>query len=166
MNNNENTSNFHKSEWYFPKEVRTPNIEEDIGKYLSSVILSEYISCKKQDVKDKIVRVTEMLEFIDHISSISSELKKLDKPTCEFVDGEWYKVSHITYNSHDYSGFDYDCEALVLYLLLSLIDTCVGQAEYKDYVDYIESEFKEDNIAKENVVEKLKQHKELYGLSC
>lgn len=155
---------FNESEWNFPKSVSTPDIEEDIEKYLSNDILIKFRSCDEKETRKKVIRVTEMLEFIDHLNSISSHLVSLDKPTYSVVGDRIYKDSHIEFASHDFSGFNYDCEALILYLLLSLIDTCVGQEKYVDCADFISDKL-DDNCNKKDVIELLNQHKEQFGLS-
>lgn len=141
-------SSFNQSDWSFPKKVQTPNIKEDIKTYLSDDILSKFNACTNQEVKDKIVRVTEMLEFIGHLNAISGFLHSKDKKEVKCVGNNIYVISHIEFESHDYSGFDYDCEALTIYLLLSLIDTCVGQKNCsarkfkKAFTDFISPDLK------------------------
>lgn len=158
-------SSFNQSDWSFPKKVQTPNIKEDIKTYLSDDILSKFNACTNQEVKDKIVRVTEMLEFIGHLNAISGFLHSKDKKEVKCVGNNIYVISHIEFESHDYSGFDYDCEALTIYLLLSLIDTCVGQEKYVTTKDYIAKELKENNNNKDEVIDLLEQYNDKYGLS-
>lgn len=157
-------SNFNQSEWGFPKKVQTPNIEEDIEKYLSKAILSKYSACTNKETKDKIVRVTEMLEFIDHLDSISAYLHSIDKKELKIIGGVHNIISHIEFHAHDYSGFDFDCEALKVYLLLSLIDTCMGQEKHLPPKDFLKKELKESN-SKVEVIDLLEQYDDKYGLS-
>ena len=60
--------------WIKPSVVSTPNIEDDIRNLLSEDILSMYQECPDADKRKRIVRITEMLDYANHLSAFSSFL--------------------------------------------------------------------------------------------
>lgn len=151
--------------WKHPKTIETPQIEEDIKKYLSLEILDLYNKCDKKEIKKRIIRTVEMLDLIEHLKVIGSKLAKLDKPITRMEGQYCYKVSNILLWNHEFSGMPYDISALRMYLLLSVIDACSDAHKYK-YIkcsDYINK--KNDYQTPEDVIRKIKLYEEVYGLS-
>lgn len=99
--------------WIKPSVVSTPNIEDDIRNLLSEDILSMYQECPDADKRKRIVRITEMLDYANHLSAFSSFLCRINKPTRRIVGNIQYIDDHIDFEGHDYSGCEFDIEAMV-----------------------------------------------------
>jgi hypothetical protein len=157
---------FNINNWKHPKTIVTPQIEEDIKKYLSPETLNLYNKCDDMEIRERIKRTVEMLDLVDHLDVIGKELAKLDKPSIRTKDGLIYKDSHIILWEHDFSGIPYDISALRMYLLLSVIDAC-SDAHKNEYIkcsDHIINK-KNDYRSPEDVIREIELYEEEYGLS-
>lgn len=77
-----------------------------------------------------------------------------------------YIDDHISFNVHDYSGCEYDIDALVYYLYVSIIDTSmVKTSVYIKLEDFFNEHIKENCVSKMEVLSLCKEYNELYGLS-
>lgn len=156
---------FNINNWKHPKTIETPQIEEDIKKYLSPEILDLYNNCNDTEIQNRVKRTAEMLDLVEHLDVIGKELAKLDKSSIRTKDGLFYKDSHIILWEHDFSGIPYDISALRMYLLLSVIDAC-SDAHKNEYIkcsDYINK--RNDYETPEDVISEIKKYDEKYGLS-
>lgn len=162
---------FKKEDWLIPSMVRTPDIEVDIDKYLGNEILENWRKSKDKDITNSIVFITERLDFICHLNAFrnyainNSERKIL-------IDGEG--VVQLKYkffmDNHDYSGVQYDIEALVLYLILSCIDAIQSQPDYLSAFEWLSGKTSRyENQPKDKIkgllMEDKAQYDDLYGLS-
>lgn len=73
-------------------------------------------------------------------------------------------------DGHDYSGVQFDIEALVLYLLMTCIDAIQTQPKYHSAFDWLRNNVaKYEHQTKENIIDLLgkdqAEYDELYGLS-
>jgi len=62
---------FQPFDWDGPRKVQTPNIEDDIKKYLGEDLLEKWTITTDIELKQKIIIVAERLDFISHLKSIA-----------------------------------------------------------------------------------------------
>lgn len=152
--------------WIKPAVVSTPNIEYDIRNLLSDDILRLYQECADKDKRNRIVRIAEMLDYANHLSAFTSFLNAINKPTYRKVGNLVYKDDHIEFEGHDYSGCEFDIEAMIYYLQVSIIDTCMAKSEnYHSVKDFLNGKVKGENVSKAELLTLCDEYTELYGLS-
>lgn len=152
--------------WINPAVVSTPNIEEDIRNLLSDDILEMYQESSDKDRRYRIVRITEMLDFANHMSAFSSHLCSINKPKNRTVGEITYKDDHIEFDGHDYSGCEFDIEAMIYYLYVSIIDTCMAKSDkYHPVKEFLDGKLKGENVSKAEVLTFCDEYTEQYGLS-
>lgn len=152
--------------WKIPNSVITPNLEEDIEKLLSKEVLELYLACTDNEKCDRIKRITEMFDLIEHLLHFRGYLISINRPTTRIENGKIYKDDHISFNGHDYSGCEYDIDALVYYLYVSIIDTSMAKTSvYIKLEDFINERIKENCVSKMEILSLCKEYNELYGLS-
>ena len=151
--------------WLVPKIVSTPNIDDDIKKLLSNDILNKFNSFQgDENVKKKIIRITEMLDLCNHLTNFMKYLYSIDKPTCS----EAQVRSNIKFANYDFSGCQYDLEALILYSYLSIIDTCTSTVKRPDILPYIKDKRKDklsDTISMTELEQICQKYSNDYSLS-
>lgn len=152
--------------WIKPSVVSTPNIEDDIRNLLSEDILSMYQECPDADKRKRIVRITEMLDYANHLSAFSSFLCRINEPTSRIVGNIQYIDDHIEFEGHDYSGCEFDIEAMVYYLYVSIIDTCMAKSDtFYPVKSFLDNKIKGDTVSKSELLTLCDEYMELYGLS-
>ena len=152
--------------WIKPSVVSTPNIEDDIRNLLSEDILSMYQECPDADKRKRIVRITEMLDYANHLSAFSSFLCRINEPTSRIVGNIQYIDDHIEFEGHDYSGCEFDIEAMVYYLYVSIIDTCMAKSDtFYPVKSFLDNKIKGDTLSKSELLTLCDEYMELYGLS-
>lgn len=151
--------------WKTSKQVETPNIEDDIRRLLSGDVLKVYQQAD-ENVKKRITRITELLDLVDHLDNFKNYLCKIDKPEHLKKENVIYKISHIEFDGHNYSGCQYDIEALIYYLYVSIIDTCMGPNTYKSVHDFMDEKTKNtDDYGCKDILTWCHEYQETYGLS-
>ncbi len=120
---------------YAPPTIRTPDLLEDIQKFVDPNASTEMFARLPEHAKRKVTVVVERMEFIDHLHVVSVNLlkRRRDDVTCrEREDGSIVEVVnfHMSLWNHDFAGFDFDVEALSIYLYLTCVDTIQGQEEH------------------------------------
>lgn len=156
---------FNSAEWYFPKKITNPNMGNDIKEFLGYEIFKKYQNGNPSYCY-KVERVTDMLEFVDHIMSISSFLKQKNNPTKEIRGNEIIITDQISFEGHDYSGFEWDVEALTLFLYVSIIDTTIAKSTYLPVATYIAKCIEDGkSFNNECIIEELQRYEHEYGLS-
>lgn len=152
--------------WIKPSVVSTPNIEDDIRNLLSEDILSMYQECPDADKRKRIVRITEMLDYANHLSAFSSFLCRINKPTSRIVGNIQYIDDHVDFEGHDYSGCEFDIEAMVYYLYVSIIDTCMAKSDtFYPVKSFLDNRIKGETVSKSELLILCDEYTELYGLS-
>lgn len=152
--------------WIKPSVVSTPNIEDDIRNLLSEDILSMYQECPDADKRKRIVRITEMLDYANHLSAFSSFLCRINEPTSRIVGNIQYIDDHIEFEGHDYSGCEFDIEAMVYFLYVSIIDTCMAKSDtFYPVKSFLDNKIKGDTVSKSELLTLCDEYMELYGLS-
>ena len=115
-----------------PRWVSTPNREEDVNRYF--VVEGDRepdLEDLSKDDRKKLTLLAERLEFIEHMQVIAKKFRCLrkEKRHVEKLDEHHVKVTvnyEIALWDHDFAGVDFDIEALVLYLMLTCVDTVKG----------------------------------------
>lgn len=162
---------FKREEWLVPSEVETPNIEDDIQQYLGDEILEKWKVSSNADTKKAIVFITERLDFISHLNTFREyAIKNSTKQPLLKSNGELWVTYNFEMDGHDFSGIQFDIEALVLYLLMTCIDAIQTQPKYHSAFEWLLNRTDDYvNKSKDQFVELLKkdqnQYDELYGLS-
>ena len=67
--------------WKIPKQIFTPNLEADISRLLPTEISQLFRQCTDQGKIARIRRITEMLDFSDHLLNFREYLLNINKPT-------------------------------------------------------------------------------------
>lgn len=152
--------------WKIPKQITTPNIEDDIERLLSTEILQLFKLCEDKQKKMRLHRIVEMLDFADHLMNFSEYLKSINKPTIRIKNGKCVVKDNIRFNEHDYSGCKFDIEAFVYYTYVSVIDTSMAKnSTYLLIKNFLEKEISEKPITKDDVLALCDKYNEVYGLS-
>lgn len=152
--------------WIKPTVVCSPNIEADIRNLLSEDILKLYQVCTDTEKSKRIVRITEMLDYASHLSAFSTYLCSINKPTYRTEGEITYKDDHIEFEGHDYSGCEFDIEAMIYYLYVSIIDACMAKSDkYHSVKEFLDSKLKSENVTKAEVLTFCDEYTEQFGLS-
>lgn len=134
-----------KQEWWAPKHVETPNILEDIKKYCGLSFTQEEIDSLPQGVQRKLRVLAERLEFIAHLMVLREFVERNQRSNVDIatvvLDRQEFTQITKTYtfvlNGHDLAGVNFDIEALVFYLLLTVVDTVKGKENYIDPFEWL-----------------------------
>lgn len=152
--------------WKVPKQVVTPNLEKDVKNLLSTEILQLFKQCTDDDKKAHIRRITEMLDFSDHLLNFRKYLININKPTIRVENNKAFREDHIQFKGHDYSGCEFDIEALVFYMYVSIIDTSMAKSSsYVSIKKFLEKEISEKTVAKDKILALCDKYDAAYGLS-
>lgn len=160
------STKFDKENWCFPKYITNPCQDDDIEKYLSSKVLELYNKSENKTWKGKIERIATMLEFAGHLENLSSYMVSQDTPITEKLGDETITHSHISFNNHDYSGIQWDIEAQVFYMYVSIIDTLANSSKYMSPADYVQKYYDISKHGNKNgIINLLNKYSEEMGLS-
>lgn len=130
--------------WLAPRRVETPCVAVDVATYIDPDFTSDALGSLSLDCQQKLTVLTERLEFIDHLSRLSEMLQtyKTVKVTDMHVGtGDIKRTESYTtvINGHDFAGFDFDADALIVYLLLTCIDTLKGQKQLMSAFEWLKA---------------------------
>lgn len=129
--------------WLAPRRVETPDIVADIAQFIDSSFTKEDFELLDPNSKKKAIILTERLEFIDHLAVVSHMMQRhkmvtvSDSPLGNGMIKRTEKYS-IVIDDHDFAGFDFDVDALAIYLLLSCVDTVKGQPSYTNVFEWLQ----------------------------
>ena len=152
--------------WKIPKQVVTPDLENDIERLLSSEILRLYKQSDDGEKKARIQRITEMLDFLDHLLNFKEFLVSINKPRKRVKDDKIFIDDDIRFKGPDYSGCEFDIEALIYYMYVSIIDTSMAKKNAcKTPKDFMNANISTENTTKSEVLALCDKHIEQYGLS-
>ena len=152
--------------WKIPKQITTPNFEDDIERLLSTEILRLFKLCDDKEKKMRLHRIVEMLDFADHLMNFSEYLKSINKPTIRIENGTCEVKDNIRFNEHDYSGCEFDIEAFVYYTYVSVIDTSMAKSTtYVSPKSFFMKNIHEGNITKAKVLTLCDEYNKTHGLS-
>lgn len=160
---------FNQKDWLAPKIVRTPNIEDDIKRHLGSEVL-ELWRKSTDDIRKTIVFIVERLDFISHLKAFGKYTSDKSEKVFQKISNTEYEVEYkFEWEGHDYSGVQFDIEALILYLLLTCIDAIQSQAKYKNPFEWLKERItlyqhkNEDEISRQLDIDENK-YGEKFGL--
>lgn len=163
---------FNKEEWLAPQIVKTPDVENDIKQYLGDDVLAIWEKLADEDeIKKVTIFIVERLDFISHLKAFAKYVSENSEKNIFIEKGNQLCVKYkFEWEGHDYSGVQFDIEALVLYLLLSCIDAVQSQPEYKNAFDWLmeKSDFyqnKERNEIRGQLKIDKEEYNEKFGLS-
>ena len=127
--------------WLAPRRVETPDIVADIAQYIVSFTKEDF-ELLDDDSKKKASLLAERLEFVEHLSVVSNMMQKHKTVTVSDIplgDGITKRIEKysIVIANHDFAGFEFDVDALAIYLLLSCIDTVKGQSRYTNVFEWL-----------------------------
>jgi len=152
--------------WKIPKQVMTPNIEDDIGRLLSTELLQLFLLCEDIEKKKRLHRIVEMLDFANHLMNFCEYLKSINKPITRKYNGKCEVKNNIRFNEHDYSGCEFDIEAFIYYTYVLVIDTSMAKsATYVSLKSFFEKSIHEANITKAKVLTLCDEYNRTHGLS-
>lgn len=125
------------NEWLAPCYVETPDIVADIAQLIYPEFTGTIFNTLKSDNRDKLTVLAERLEFIEHLTKVVMLLEKrksvkTKKTLLSENRDRITKTYSIMLDGHEFAGFDFDSDALSVYLLLTCIDTIKGQPSYVD----------------------------------
>lgn len=160
--------------WLAPKKISTPNLIDDIEKYLGKSISDKYVTLDS-DLKSKVRVLTERLEFVDHLFVFAEFVKRNSSIKNESIEEKTINGDKVRIVKRDFefilykkdlAGANFDIEALIFYLLVTCVDTLKGQPTYVDPFDWLKNELDVKNNDIQEHLESLKEkYKEEFGLS-
>ena len=126
-----------------PRWVSTPNLQEDVDR-LFCLKEGEHTDLAAMDPaqKDKVTVLAERLEFVEHLTVIATEFRKRTTRTRRHTRLDEKRIlvtdtCRLELWGHDFAGADFDLEALILYLLITCIDTIKGQPLFVSAFDWM-----------------------------
>mgnify|MGYP006971749813 CR=1 FL=1 len=154
--------------WRAPHVVKTPKIVPDIAKYIDKDVTQEKYNGLDANTQRRLDVLAERLEFIDHLSTLSELLVRHQSASADHppLAGEETKVVteySAIIGGHDFAGFNFDADALIVYLLLTCVDTVKGKAKYMDVFDWLKGRQPEEYRADWDKLSD--EYKQAYGLS-
>lgn len=132
------------NEWLAPRHVETPNIVADIAQFIYPGFTQVIFDGLELNERNKLTVVAERLEFIEHLAKVAALIAKHKSVTTDKkppADGRIEVVVRysIKIEGHEFAGFDFDSDALSIYLLLTCIDTIKGQPNYINVFDWLKN---------------------------
>jgi hypothetical protein len=134
------------NEWLAPQYVETPDVVADITQYIDSSFTAAMQDNMDTQTFRKLTVIAERLEYIDHLTTLSQCLLRhrcVTRSSTSLGDGT-IKVTDkysIMIGGHDFAGFDLDTDALIIYLLLTCIDTVKGQEKSVSAFEWLKQRF-------------------------
>lgn len=151
--------------WKYSKHVETPDIKEDIKELLSMDVLYSFCQCTNEESKRIVIKVVELLDLIKHMEHFRELLQKNSTTSHRESNGKNFNDNHAFVDGIDFSGCQYDIEALVIYLYVSCIEGCTQTNAFRTISDYFKNNLNEDEkYNKSDVLNICAKHSELYGL--
>lgn len=125
---------------YTQAAIETPEPGTDLQRLLFPQQPLDEVQKKFSAIADAAERrailvVVERLKFIDHLEAIKTQFRNQQKTTTssDTLGDDMVKVTEepsLNIWGHDFADADWDIEACQVYLLLTCIDTMMGQPEY------------------------------------
>lgn len=151
--------------WKYSKQIETPNIEDDIRDLLSEEVFTLYNKCNSEEIKHTVNRVVELLDLIRHLEQFRELLIRNSKKSYRFEDGKHYIDDHTFIDDIDFSGCQFDIEALVIYLFVSCIEGCT-QSKFITIKEFLNKELSDnEQYSKRDIINLCDTHSDTYGLN-
>jgi hypothetical protein len=158
-----------------PPEVTDPDIAETLHSILpkfSCEVVRSFINSCDEEAKEKLRVIVDRIEFVQKLRYFKQFLEKRKSIPKKHDLGpiterkELHRVQcfeEILFDGEDFSGIDYDIEALCIYLLLTCVDTIVGKAKHKEQGDWLVETWSADNPKTDCIpIKFIKKSKENY----
>jgi Txe/YoeB family toxin of Txe-Axe toxin-antitoxin module len=121
--------------WLVSRRVETPDIVADIAQHIDNSFTRDAFARMESVDQKKLTVLAERLEFIEHLSAVSQIMQKHKSITFEETplgNGTIRRIEKYStiISGHEFAGFDFDADALIIYLLLTCIDTVKGQPKH------------------------------------
>jgi hypothetical protein len=159
--------------WLWPAWHQTPDIIKLIAKHIDRGVDEQKYQLLGDEIRRTLQLIAERFEIIEHLQSVLENLRKhrrMESTGNAPTDGGSKKGSEsyrIMLWEHDFAGFDFDIDALSVYLCLTCIDTINGSENYETPFDWLQKRIAAGNVP--NIAEgipKLKEEYEsIYGAS-
>lgn len=161
---------------YTYHDLVTPDELSDIKKYLFPEVSSSFDdtifpSLEKPVIK-KLILISERLEFVQNLKTLEDDIsnKHSNKTSTKIQNGIKIctETFSCTYLGNDFSGVQFDIDAIRIYLLITCLDTIAGQSEYIDPFVFILSDMQNDNsnsLTQEKLESLGSLYKESFSLS-
>lgn len=142
---------------YTQASIETPEPGADVQKYLFPQQPLEEVQTRFSAIVDVSQRqglllVAERLKFIDHLDTVKTQLRsqQMVAPSVDTLRDDAAKALEVAPPNmwgHDFAGADWDIEACQVYLLLTCIDTIMGQPEYLSAFAWLREQHQAGRIA-------------------
>lgn len=152
---------------YVAENIKTPEdkLVFDIKKFLFPEMSDNDINTIMQSNESKIKALAERLEFIDMLRIIQEEVKNKTAATRSINGNIITETYQCEWLGADFSGGHKDIESLRIYLLLTCIDTIMGQDGYISAFEWIDEQVKKDpGIQINDILNKQEVYNSTYGL--
>lgn len=155
-------------EYLVQSDIETPTIDEDVYRLVLHGVAESGI---KQIDDSRLKVLAERLEFIESLEILMSEIKTQHNNQTQRIQGHGNNSVKITQQfnccwlNHDFSGCHKDIESLIIYLLISCIDTIMGQQNFKDPFDWLLKEKGSLPKNEKDVKNFQEEYREKYGLA-
>ena len=140
--------------------VINPDPIGDIRHYIFPDLDSFYLKNIKWDLlnpetKDKLYLLSERLKFISQLQELRKDIHAKHHFKIEEKHHKHYREIKenlsCEYLGYNFNGTHYDIEALIIYLLITCIDTISGQTKFTDPFEYIIQSAKSESIAVDEI---------------
>ena len=171
----------YRDHWLAPKWVSTPDLLADVERYCGISFTDEEFASLPIDLQRKLRLVTERLEFVEHLLVLREFVERMQRREEErrratLDNGQEGLLRTINYSfilwGHELAGAHFDIEALVFYLLLTIIDTIKGQSTYINPFDWLVQPNNlqklinlQENHLREQLEALKREHRANFGLS-
>ena len=125
---------------YTQASIETPQPGPDVQRYLFpqqplDEVQKRFSAITDASQRQGLLMVAERLKFIDHLDAIKTQFRsqQMGMPSIDTLRDDAVRVPEVPWPNmwgHDFAGADWDIEACQVYLLLTCIDTIMGQPEY------------------------------------
>lgn len=128
--------------WLAPNYVETPDVVADIAQFIDGRVTAEVYDSMEANTRRKLTVLAERLEFVDHLSTVSAFImnrNRASKSSTPLAGGKLIVTAtySATIDGHDFAGFHHDVDALIVYLLLTCVDTVKGHFSHVSVFDWL-----------------------------
>ena len=125
------------SHWLAPSWVETPDIRADIEEYCGISFTEEQFTSLPDETQQKLRLLAERLEFVEHLLVLRDSVARMQQE--KIVRKDDRVEIHYSFKlwGHELAGVHFDIDALVFYLLLTVVDTIKGQSNHHDPFEWL-----------------------------
>ena len=166
MTKDDKSNSWDSQGWLWPAWHQTPDIIKLIAKHIDSGIDEQKYQLLDDDIRRTLQLIAERFEIIEHLQTVLENLRKHRKmeSTGNGKTGGGSTKGSESYRimvwEHDFAGFDFDIDALSVYLCLTCIDTINGSDKYETPFDWLQKRIVAGNVP--NIADDIPKLKEEY----